>query len=64
MRGLAMHHKRGGPIQPINRAVADLQAKPLNDDLASLGLKSVAGTFTGAKKPDRVVFFLYYARQK
>ena len=28
------------PNQPLNRAVADLQAKPLNDDLASLGIGS------------------------
>jgi DNA-binding CsgD family transcriptional regulator len=51
------------PKQPLNQAVADLQAKPLSDDLAKLGLKHVSGLFTGGEgKPDRVVFLLYYSR--
>lgn len=51
------------PSLPVNRAVSDLQDKPLFDDLAKLGLKSEGGTFTGGKgKPDRTVFLLYYSR--
>ena len=55
----------GDPKAPVNRAVADLQAKPLNDDLAKLGLERLSGSFTGAEgKPERLVFMLYYSRVK
>jgi DNA-binding CsgD family transcriptional regulator len=47
----------------FNRTIKDLQVPPLTDDLARLGLKVEAGTFTGGKgKPDRTVFLLYYSR--
>jgi len=53
------------PQTPLNRAVADLQDKPLNDDLAKLGLKRLSGAFMGVEgKPDRSVFMLYYSREK
>ena len=53
------------PNLPVNRAQSDLQDKPLNDDLAKLGLKSDGGSFTGGKgKPDRIIFLLYYSRPK
>jgi hypothetical protein len=56
--------KEYDPNLPINRAVADLQDKSLNDDLAKLGLKNESGTFVSAEgKPSREVFFLYYSRQ-
>jgi DNA-binding CsgD family transcriptional regulator len=51
------------PKLPLNKAVADLQDKPLHDDLAKLGLKDESGSFTsGQGKPDRIVFLLYYSR--
>ena len=50
------------PKQPLNQAVADLQAKPLRDDLSKLGLNHVSGLFTGGDNPDRAVFFQYYSR--
>jgi hypothetical protein len=51
------------PKLPQSRAQSDLQAKPLFDDLAKLGLKSETGLFTGGPgKPDRIVFLLYYSR--
>jgi len=53
------------PNLPVNRAQSDLQDKPLNDDLAKLGLKSEGGSFTTGKgKPDRGVFLIYYSRAK
>jgi DNA-binding CsgD family transcriptional regulator len=53
------------PKAPLNRAVADLQDKPLDDDLAKLGLKRLSGSFMGVEgKPDRSVFMLYYSREK
>jgi hypothetical protein len=53
------------PKLPQSRAQSALQDKPLNDDLAKLGLKHESGLFTGAKgKPDRSVFLLYYSRVK
>jgi DNA-binding CsgD family transcriptional regulator len=55
--------KEYDPKLPINKAVADLQDKPLHDDLAKLGLKDESGSFTsGQGKPDRIVFLLYYSR--
>ena len=50
------------PKQPLNQAVADLQAKPLRDDLSKLGLNHVSGLFTGGDNPERAVFFQYYSR--
>jgi hypothetical protein len=53
------------PNLPVNRAVADLQDKPLKNDLAKLGLKHESGSFTSGKgKPDRSVFLIYYTRGK
>jgi DNA-binding CsgD family transcriptional regulator len=55
--------KEYDPNLPINRAQADLQDKPLNDDLGKLGLKNEGGSFmSGRGKPDRGVFLLYYSR--
>jgi DNA-binding CsgD family transcriptional regulator len=51
------------PKLPQSRAQSALQDKPLNDDLAKLGLKRESGLFTNANgKPDRMVFLLYYSR--
>lgn len=51
------------PKLPQSRAEAALQDKPLNEDLARLGLKSESGFFTGGQgKPERSVFMLYYSR--
>jgi DNA-binding CsgD family transcriptional regulator len=51
------------PKLPFDRAILDLQDKPLHDDLASLGLKNESNTFvSGEGKPSRLVFFLYYSR--
>ncbi|GAA3901902.1 hypothetical protein GCM10022276_20800 [Sphingomonas limnosediminicola] len=48
----------------INRTVKDLQVPPLPDDLAKLGLKMEAATFTSGKgKPDKLAFLLYYSRK-
>lgn len=53
------------PRSPESRAQADLQSKPLTDDLAKLGLKSETGLFTSSKTdPHRLVFLLYYSREK
>lgn len=47
-----------------NRTVRDLQVPPLPDDLAKLGLKMEAATFTsGRGKPDKLAFLLYYSRK-
>ena len=55
--------KKYDPNLPINRAQSDLQDKPLNDDLAKLGLKNEGGSFvSGQGKPSRMVFFLYFSR--
>ena len=57
--------KEYDPKLPESRAVSDLQDKPLNDDLAKLGLKDESGSFLSGKgKPDRLVFLLYYSRVK
>lgn len=51
------------PRLSLNRAVADLQDKSLNEDLARLGLMNESSTFvSGEGKPDHVTFFLYYSR--
>jgi hypothetical protein len=51
------------PKAPLSRAIADLQDKPLNNDLSKLGLKHEVGSFSGAKgHPERSVFLLYYSR--
>jgi hypothetical protein len=51
------------PLLPQSRAQSVLQDKPLNDDLAKLGLKREEDLFTNANgKPDRMVFLLYYSR--
>lgn len=48
----------------FNRTVKDLQVPPLPDDLAKLGLKMEAATFTSRKgKPDKLAFLLYYSRK-
>lgn len=48
-----------------NRTVKDLQVSPLPDDLAKLGLKMEAATFTSGKgKPDKLAFLLYYSRKR
>jgi DNA-binding CsgD family transcriptional regulator len=49
----------------FNRTVKALQVPPLTDDLAKLGLKMDAATFTsGRGKPDKLAFLLYYSRIK
>lgn len=51
------------PKLPESIAQSALQEKPLNDDLAKIGLKHETGLFTGGRgKPDRIVFMLYYSR--
>lgn len=45
-----------------NRAMADLQDKALNDDLAKLGLTTMGASFMQAKTPDVSAFLLYYSR--
>jgi DNA-binding CsgD family transcriptional regulator len=55
--------KEYDPKLPMNRTTLDLQDKPLNDDLAKLGLNRESGTFvSGEGKPSREVFLLYYSR--
>lgn len=47
----------------ISRTVKDLQVPPLPDDLAKLGIRMEAATFTSGKgKPDKLAFMLYYLR--
>lgn len=61
--GEGQRPKEYDPKLPLNQAVADLQDKPLRDDLAKLGLKDQSGSFvSGEGKPDRLVFLLYYSR--
>jgi hypothetical protein len=51
------------PNSQFSRTNLAVQDKPLNDDLAKLGLKSEgASFFSGKGKPDRSVFLLYYSR--
>ena len=49
----------------FHRTVEALQVPPLPDDLAKLGLKMEAATFTSGKgKPDKLAFLLYYSRME
>jgi DNA-binding CsgD family transcriptional regulator len=51
------------PKSQWSRTFRALQVPPLPDDLAKIGLKFEAATFTSSKgKPDRSVFLLYYSR--
>jgi hypothetical protein len=45
--------------------VKELQVPPLPEDLAKLGLKMEAATFTSGKgQPDKLAFLLYYSRKQ
>ena len=49
---------------PLNKAMRELQASPLRDDLLKVGLEGQGGTFTGsAGKPKLMVFLQYYLRK-
>ena len=58
--GEGQHSKGHDAKLQLNRAVADLHDKSLNDDLAMLGLKNESSSFVSSE--GGLTFFLYYSR--